>query len=87
MPDKSPLLRRISRVRKRAALTGTAFDFIRVEVPCGKCGKAGLQPLAELAVNDNAECRYCGETIDLSDAVAKADIARLATEYQAISKL
>lgn len=77
-------LHRKSRIRKRAAPTGTAFDFIRIEVPCPQCGKQTLQPLAELAVNTDATCGYCGNRIDLSSKEWRDEIAQLSHDYQQI---
>ena len=64
--NDEPLQRTLLPVRKRAPLTGTSFDFIRVGVSCPQCKKEGLQPLAELEVNTDADCPYCGHVIDLS---------------------
>jgi predicted RNA-binding Zn-ribbon protein involved in translation (DUF1610 family) len=73
--------------RKRAALTRTAFDFIRVEVPCPQCGEKGLQPLAELEVNMDAVCPYCGTVIDLSSQRARAEIGQHSEEYKQIKRI
>ena len=70
--------------RKRAPFTGTAFDFIRVEVPCSKCGKRSKQPLAELIVTDATDCSYCGSVIDIHSEGHQAELLRLAEIYKEI---
>ncbi len=70
--------RRPRLVRKRAARTGSAFDFVRVELPCLKCGKNDKQPIAELVVNNTATCRYCGNVIDISTRDWRARFAEQA---------
>lgn len=70
--------------RKRAAPTGTAFDSIRVGVPCPQCGKKDLQPLAELVANDATECQFCGFTIDLHAEGRHVELLQLADEYKQI---
>ena len=70
--------------RKRAALTGTAFDFIRVEVTCSKCSKKSKHPLAELVVIDDIDCSFCGASIGLHSGGRQAELLQLAKEYQQI---
>jgi hypothetical protein len=75
--------------RKRAPTTGTALDFIRVPVPCPKCGQHDLQLLAELLANDATACRFCGHVIDLTaeDWPARlADEARQAMQIKPVSR-
>ncbi len=74
----------LSRIRKRAPDTGTAFDFIRVEIRCRLCGKNDLQPLAKLAANDVATCRYCGGGIDLTTRSCRARLGEQAEIYKKI---
>mgnify|MGYP001445131701 CR=1 FL=1 len=57
-------------------LTGTAFDFMRMDLPCPKCGKINKEPIRELVAN--TACRYCGETIDFSREDTRASIAKFA---------
>lgn len=83
MTDDRPL-QHISRVRKRAAPTRTAFDFIRVEILCPQCKKESLQPLAELEVSLDAICAYCGSVVDLSSHTWRAEISKLSQEYKEI---
>ncbi len=71
-------LRPISRTRKRANLTGTSFDFARMEIYCPNCGKDSLEPIIELVMNDTVECRYCGNVIDISSDGARTEIAKFA---------
>ncbi len=66
-------------------ITGTAFDFMRMDLPCPKCGKTNKEPISELVANDTAACRYCGETIDLN--ATRASIAKFAKEAKEIKKL
>ena len=77
----------IFETRNRAALTGTAFDFMRVSLLCAKCGKKGLQPIAKLIVNDTAPCPYCGTDIDISGSVNRAKIVKRAEEFKQIKPL
>lgn len=70
--------------RKRAPLTGTAFDFIRIGIPCPQCGKENMEPLAELVVNDDVGCDYCGAVIDLRANGWPAKLRKLADEYKQI---
>ncbi len=74
-------------VRKRAAITGTAFDFIRVGVHCPQCHKDSLQPLAELVANDDTACSYCGACINLLSHRRKAELLKLADEYKQIKPM
>jgi uncharacterized paraquat-inducible protein A len=39
---------------------------MHILTPCPECGQGAIQPLAELVVNDEATCRRCGGTIDLT---------------------
>jgi DNA-directed RNA polymerase subunit RPC12/RpoP len=71
-------------VRKHAPETGTAFDFVRVEVFCAQCGKKGLEPLAELVANDTVACGYCGAVIDVTTEYWRS---RLAEEAEGFKKI
>ena len=71
-------------IRKRATITGSSFDFIRVRIPCPQCKKQGLQPLAELEVNADADCPYCGHVIDLSGADWRIKIGEMAEIHKKI---
>jgi uncharacterized Zn finger protein len=68
-------------------ITGSAFDFMRMNLSCPKCGKTNKEPINELVANDTATCRYCGETIDLSAKDTLASIAKFAKEAKEIIKL
>lgn len=76
--------RRPRLARKRAERTGSAFDFVRVELPCPECGKNDKQPIAELIANDTATCRYCGNVIDIS---TKDWRTRLAQQAEVLIKI
>lgn len=60
---------------KRAPLTGTSFDFIRIGVPCARCGMEDKQLVAELVANDTTICGYCRATIDLTTDHWRARLA------------
>jgi hypothetical protein len=72
--------------RKRAPQTGSAFDFIRIEVACPnpQCGKKLKEPLAELVANDTVTCGLCGTVIDLTTESWRA---RLAQEAEGFKKI
>jgi len=70
--------------RNRASLTGTAFDFIRVDIACAQCSKKSPQPLAELIANDTTTCSYCGAVIDISDETSQSELLALADVYKEI---
>jgi hypothetical protein len=79
--------RRPRATRKTAPRTYSAFDFIRIELPCPKCRKKDLQPLSELIVNDTAECRYCGNIIDISTKAWRTKLAEQAEVYVKIKPM
>ncbi len=83
MTDDEPL-HRISCVPKRAPLTGTSFDFARMEIPCPECKKQSLEPVIELVVNDVIRCRYCGMAIDISSVDCRAKIVEFAEIHKKI---
>jgi len=68
-------------------ITGTAFDFMRMDVPCPKCCKTNLEPIRELVANDTVPCRHCGEIIDLSAKDTRAGIVKFAEQAKEIKKL
>jgi len=68
-------------------ITGTAFDFMRMDLPCPKCGKTNKKPISELVTNNTVTCGYCGETIDLSAKDTRASIAKFAEQAKEIKKL
>jgi hypothetical protein len=41
----------------RSQITGTAYDFMRMDLPCPECGKTNKEPICELVANDTAACR------------------------------
>lgn len=65
-------------------MAGTAFDFIRIDVPCPQCGKNNKEPLAELVVGDAVPCRFCGEIIDLTGEDWRVSLAKQAEEFKQI---
>lgn len=71
--------------RKRAALTGSAFDFGRMTIPCPKCDKEGLHDVIELVANDDARCPRCGQVFDLKDW--KSRITHEAQELKKVKNL
>ena len=77
----------VARIRHRANLTGTSFDFARMEIYCPECGKESLEPVIELVVNDTVECRCCGKIIDISSDPARAEICRFAEIQQQIKPI
>jgi hypothetical protein len=64
--------------------TGTAFDFIRIEVPCPQCGKADLQILRKLVGASDTICSFCGGTIDLSSKEWQTLLYEAADNYRKI---
>lgn len=80
-------LTRGSRLRKRALLTGTLFDFIRIEVFCPKCGQNDHQSLAELAANDMTTCGHCRNIIDVSTKSWRSRIAEQAEIHKKIKPM
>ncbi len=72
--------------RKRADLTGSAFDFIRIEVDCTnpQCGKKLKEPLIELIANDTVTCGGCGTVIELTTESWRS---RLAEEAETSKKI
>lgn len=74
-------------LRKRAPITGTSFDFIRMRIPCPQCHKQGLQPLAELEVNTDADCPYCGAIISLQSPDIRARIREQAKVFKEVKPL
>jgi DNA-directed RNA polymerase subunit RPC12/RpoP len=68
-------------------LTGSAFDFMRMDLLCPKCGKTNKEPIRELTANDTVACRYCGETIDLNAKATRASITKFAHEAKEIEIL
>ena len=71
----------------RAPLTGTAFDFVLIEVPCTECGKNGKQALAELVANNMTACSYCGAVIDLTSEGWRTRLAEQSQKFKEIKKL
>ncbi len=68
-------------------ITGTAFDFVRMDLPCPKCGKTNQERISELVANDAATCSYCGEVIDLRAQDSRARIIKFAEQAKEIKKL
>lgn len=56
-------------------MSGTAFNFARLEIPCPSCGHNDLQLIRELVANDTVDCRYCKAPIDLEQWRAVIDQA------------
>lgn len=72
--------------RLKAPETGSAFDFVRIEVECPnpQCGKKLKEPIAELVVNDTVTCGLCGTVIDLT---TQSWQSRLAQEAETFKKI
>jgi ribosomal protein L37AE/L43A len=68
-------------------ITGTAFDFLRMDLLCPKCGKTNKQRISELVTSDAAACAYCGETINLNAKDTRDRITKFAEEAIEIKKL
>jgi len=68
-------------------LTGTAFDYMRMDLPCPECGKTNKQPISKLVANDSVRCTYCGLPINLSAKGTRASIAEFANKAKEIKKL
>lgn len=67
--------------------TGTAYDFIRVDILDPQCGKTGKYRLRELVENEVAICAYCSGAIDLSTKEWRSILVQLAEEFKQIKKL
>ena len=68
-------------------LTRTAYDFIRIEVPCPQCGQVTLQPLRKLESNDTTACPGCAAVIDTSSEKWRAAIKSAVDLYRSIRVL
>lgn len=69
---------------RSAPPTGTAFDFIRIDIPCPQCRKDFKQLLRELVVNDTAACPRCEFAVDLKTNGWPIKLAELAQEFKQI---
>jgi hypothetical protein len=80
-------LARRSRTRPLAPLTGTAFDWVRIPVPCAnpQCQQSSLQPLRQLVASDHTTCRSCRTTIDLTVEPWRTLIAHSADLYKSFA--
>jgi rubredoxin len=65
-------------------LAGTAFDFVRIDVPCSKCGQNDKQRLAQLVASDTTTCDYCGAVISLTDHDWRTRLAEEAEKFKQI---
>ena len=68
----------------RVPLTGTAFDFIRIDIPCPECREDFKHPLREMTVSDSAVCPRCEFAVDLKAEGWPARILKLSEEYKQI---
>jgi hypothetical protein len=69
-------------------MAGTAFDFVRIEIPCMSCGRDSHQPIRDLAANDNnVVCTSCSNPIDVSSQEWQAFIAEAADTFKKIQIL
>jgi hypothetical protein len=66
-------------------MTGTAFDFMRMDLLCPKCGKTNKEPISELVARDTVPCGFCGTAIDLN--ATRASITKFADEAKEIKKM
>jgi hypothetical protein len=73
--------------RAVAPATGTAFDFIHIEVPCPQCHEKSKQRLAELVANDTTTCPYCEAVIDLTSHDWRTRLAEEADKFKQIKNL
>jgi len=62
----------------------SAFDFIKVSLPCAKCGKDSLQPLRDLMPKSETVCPRCGAVIDLTNARTQAFLRKEAEKFKKI---
>jgi transcription initiation factor TFIIIB Brf1 subunit/transcription initiation factor TFIIB len=68
-------------------ITGSAFDFMVMDVLCPECSQTNKEPIRELVVNNSVPCRYCGAIIDLTAKDTRASIAKFAAEAKEIKRL
>ena len=75
---------RKSRISPLAPITGTAFDWVRIEVPCSdpKCNKSNLQSLRQLVTIDHTTCRSCRAPIDLTIEPWRSLVAHAAEDFK-----
>jgi DNA-directed RNA polymerase subunit RPC12/RpoP len=70
--------------------TGTAFDFIQINVPCSECGKKTKNkndprlPLADLVSKKATDCPRCGHSIDLTTTDWKLRISEATNLYSRV---
>jgi predicted RNA-binding Zn-ribbon protein involved in translation (DUF1610 family) len=64
----------------------SAFDFIRLPVPCPNCGQEDLQRLTDLLSSEEFTCLGCGELIDISSQEWRAFINQAAQLYKSIAR-
>ena len=65
----------------------SAFDFIRLPVPCPQCGQDHPQRLTELVASDNIACLSCGAPIDISSKEWRSFIDEAADLYKTIRRV
>jgi len=65
---------RKSRKLPSAPATGTAFDLVRLPIPCPECGKVIRKPFRQLVASDSLKCPSpdCGHCIDLTTKESRA---------------
>ena len=68
-------------------LTGTAFDYMRMDVPCPQCGQRNKEPISKLVASNSVACRSCRVLIDLTAKDTRAGIAKFADEAKKIKGL
>ena len=51
--------------------------LIDAPIPCPECGNEAVARIAVLKARNSIDCRYCGTTIDLTDAGTRAFIDEL----------
>jgi len=69
-----------------AEMTGTVFDFIRMDLPCSKCGQTNKELIRELVTNSTITCGFCGAIIDLNAKDTRASITKFADEAKEVKK-
>jgi hypothetical protein len=64
----------------------SAFDFIRLPVPCPHCNQEDLQRLTDLVSSNKVTCNTCQGSIDISSKEWRAFIDQAAQLYKSIRR-
>jgi len=65
----------------------SAFDFIRLPVPCPHCGKESLQWLTDLVASDEVTCGFCQGTVEVGSKEWRSFIDEAAQLYKTIGRV